>query len=225
MEIAGFIVNSFVDYPGNIAAVVFTPGCNMNCWYCHNRVLISETKGSYDQDKVLEKIAERKTLLDGVVISGGEPTLQKDLLAFAEKVKALGLKVKIDTNGTNPAVIKKIVEEGLVDYIAMDIKAPFKKYNKVTITPNIEDIKKTAKYIMSCGVAYEFRTTFAPNLTTDDIVEICRELKGAENFSLQGYRVPEDLDSKKLPPHKISTFEEAKAKASGYVKNFIIKNI
>lgn len=225
MEIAGFIVNSFVDYPGNIASVVFTPGCNMNCWYCHNRDIISETKGGYDEDKILKEIDTRKKFLDGVVITGGEPTLQKDLLAFAEKVKKLGLKVKLDTNGTNCAVIKKMVQEGLVDYIAMDIKAPFDKYNKVTIVKDIEEIKKSVKYIMECGINYEFRTTFAPNLTVDDIVEICKSIQGAQMFALQGYRVPHYLDENKVPPHKNSLFEEVKEKAAKLVQNFVIRNI
>lgn len=225
MEIAGFIVNSFVDYPGNIASVVFTPGCNMNCWYCHNRDIISETKGGYNEDKILEEISKRKNFLDGVVISGGEPTLQKDLLAFAEKIKRLGLKVKLDTNGTNCAVVKKMVQEGLVDYIAMDIKAPFEKYNKVTIVKDIEEIKKSVKYIMECGIDYEFRTTFAPNLTAEDIIQICKSIEGAKTFALQGYRVPHYLDEGKVPPHKNSLFEEVKNKAEGLVQNFIIRNI
>lgn len=225
MEIAGFIVNSFVDYPGNIASVVFTPGCNMNCWYCHNRDIISETKGGYDEDKILSLISERKTFLDGVVITGGEPTLQKDLIAFIEKIKKLGLKVKLDTNGTNFSVVKKLVEEGLLDYIAMDIKAPFSKYNIVTIVKDIEEVKKTARYIMGCGVEYEFRTTFAPNLTDEDIVEICKELEGCENYALQGYQVPSYLDNNKVPPHKNSLFLDAQEKAKKYVKNFIIRNI
>lgn len=225
MEIAGFIVNSFVDYPENIASVVFTPGCNMNCWYCHNRDIISESKGGYDEEKILAEIEQRKSFLDGVVITGGEPTLQKDLLAFAEKVKRLGLKVKLDTNGTNSAVIKKMVQEGLVDYIAMDIKAPFETYNKVTIVKDIEEIKKSVKYIMECGVDYEFRTTFAPNLTKEDIVEICKSIKGAKKFALQGYRTPYYLDEKKVAPHPNSLFEEARNSCGGLVQNFVIRNI
>lgn len=225
MEIAGFIVNSFVDYPGNIASVVFTPGCNMNCWYCHNRDIISETKGGYDQDLILAEIERRKGFIDGVVITGGEPTLQKDLLAFAEKVKNLGLKVKLDTNGTNCAVIRKMVKEKLVDYIAMDIKAPFEKYNKVTIIKDIDEIKKSVQYIMQSGVDYEFRTTFAPNLTAEDILEICKNIAGAKNFALQGYRAPHYIDEKKAPPHKNSLFEEVKKSAQGMVENFIIRNI
>ena len=225
MEIAGFIVNSFVDYPGNIASVVFTPGCNMNCWYCHNRDIISETKGGYDEDKILREIETRKKFLDGVVISGGEPTLQKDLLSFAEKIKKLGLKVKLDTNGTNCSVVKKMVQEGLVDYIAMDIKAPFDKYNKVTIVKDVEEVKKTVKYIMECGINYEFRTTFAPNLTVDDVVEICKSIQGAQMFALQGYRVPHYLDENKVPPHKNSLFADVKEKAEKFVQKFVIRNI
>jgi len=225
MEIAGFITNSFVDYPGNIAAVVFTPGCNMNCWYCHNRSIISETKGGYDEYKILAMIKDRKRFLDGVVLTGGEPTLQKDLLAFAEKIKEMGLKIKLDSNGTNPTVIKKMVDEKLVDYIAMDIKAPFEKYNKITIVPDIEKVKQSIKYIMGCGIDYEFRTTFAPNLTADDIVEICRNIEGAKSYALQGYQVPEYLDPKKVPPHSNSIFEEVCKKAGKYLENFVIRNI
>ncbi len=225
MEIAGFIVNSFVDYPAHIACVVFTPGCNMNCWYCHNRSIINETKGGYDEDKILKIIADRKGFLDGVVISGGEPTLQPDLENFITKIKKIGLKVKLDTNGTNPEVLATLVNKNLVDYIAMDIKAPFEKYNKITIIPNIEAVKESVKFIMGCGVDYEFRTTFAPNLQVDDIVSICKSIEGAKQYSLQGYEVPDYLDKNKVPPHSRSAFKEAEDNSTKYVKNFVIKNL
>ncbi len=121
MQIAGFVKNSFVDYPGHIAAVVFVPGCNMDCWYCHNRPLWNAAK-LIDPSEAEAFIEKRRGFLSGVVISGGEPTLQSGLEQFIERMRALGLHVKLDTNGLLPEVIEKLIKK--VDYIALDLKAP-----------------------------------------------------------------------------------------------------
>ena len=129
MKIGGFLKQSFVDFPATISAVIFTSGCNINCWYCHNRELIDGTK---EEDVSLEYIYDflekRKGFLDGVVISGGEPTLQRDLKHFIYKVKELGFKIKLDTNGTNPNILKELLNEKIIDYVAMDIKNNLKKH-------------------------------------------------------------------------------------------------
>ena len=219
MEISGLIKNSFVDYPKNIACVVFTAGCNMNCWYCHNHDLISETKGEIDEEYVFSLLEERKKFLDGVVITGGEPTLQPDLTEFIKKVKSIGLKVKLDTNGTNLSVVKNLVNAGLLDYIAMDVKAPLSKYSVITSVPNIQEIKDSIEYIKNCGVDYEFRTTFAPNLTSDDIKQFVK------NYALQQYRKPEHIVKEILKPHLPSELNALKEELGGLVNNFIIRNI
>ncbi len=225
MEIAGFVKNSFVDYPGNIAATVFTCGCNMNCWYCHNRALISAQKGEYDEHKIIEFLKERKGFLDAVVISGGEPTLQPDLAEFITKVKDLGYLVKLDTNGTNPEVLESLIKKGLIDYIAMDIKAPFKKYKNITMVPDIEKIKQSVNIIKNSQVAYEFRTTFAPTLSIDDIKQILVELDDIECYSLQEYKRPDFITQDVLPNHKPSEFAMLKEFGKNYTRVFNIKNL
>ena len=225
MEIAGIVKNSFVDYPGKIATTIFTCGCNMNCWYCHNRDIITSTEGEYDADKILAFIRERKGFLDGVVISGGEPTLQKDLKDFIAQVKDIGLAVKLDTNGTNPDLLKELIDEKLIDYVAMDIKAPYNKYNIITKIDNIDDVKKSVDILKTSGIKHEFRTTYAPNLHEEDILKLLEDIGPCENYSLQQYKKPSFITNDLLEPHKPSEFEQIKSKAGELVKNFVIKNI
>lgn len=225
MEISGLIKNSFVDYPANIACVVFTAGCNMNCWYCHNHNLIGQTTGEISEEYVFNLLKERKTFLDGVVITGGEPTLQPDLEEFILKIKKMGYKVKLDTNGTNLKVVKRLVSKGLLDYIAMDIKAPISKYKIITTVPNLIEIEDSINYIKNCGVNYEFRTTFAPNLTVEDIVEIANYIKGAKTYALQQYNKPEHITNEILKPHLPSEFDLIKTQVEGLVEKFIIRNL
>lgn len=190
MRIAGFQKNSFVDYPGKICAVVFTPGCNMDCFYCHNRALVDgEHESITTVEEALSFLEKRKEFLEGVVVSGGEPTLQKGLLPFLSEVKRMGYSIKLDTNGTNPEVVEKLLGKGLIDYIAMDLKAPYGKYSEICRTEvDIVRIKKSVKLLINSVVDYEFRTTLAPGLDTKDIVEIAREISGARLYVLQKCR-------------------------------------
>lgn len=214
MRIAGYQPNSFVDYPGNIAAVVFVGGCNMRCWYCHNAEIL-ETKEFLNDDAILEKVGSNP-LLDGVVISGGEPTLQGDLFDFARKVKALGLEVKLDTNGLRPAVLKDGVEQGLFDYVAMDIKAPLDKAFKVTPTMmwDAERLRESIKYLMTQDkIPYEFRMTVIPQFTLEDVEGAAKEISGARIFYLQPY-----VDhGKGLKPPSGEFLQAAKEAADKYV--------
>ncbi|OPZ86577.1 MAG: Pyruvate formate-lyase 1-activating enzyme [Firmicutes bacterium ADurb.Bin419] len=190
MKIAGLQKNSFVDYPGKICAVIFTPGCNMDCFYCHNRALVdSDDQSITTVEEVLSFLERRKGFLEGVVVSGGEPTLQKGLLPFLLEIKRLGYSIKLDTNGTNPEVVESLLYKGLVDYIAMDFKAPYEKYSEICRTKvDIGQIKKSVKLLMNSGVDYEFRTTLAPGLDTKDIMEIGMEIDGAMLYVLQKCR-------------------------------------
>jgi len=190
MRISGLQKNSFVDYPGKISAVLFTPGCNMDCFYCHNRILLdSDSEKIIGCDDVLTFLESRKGFLDGVVVSGGEPTLQKGLLTFLKSVKSLGYPIKLDTNGTNPEVLKNCLDKGLLDYIAMDFKAPLNKYEYICRTNvNIDNIKRSLDLIINSGINYEFRTTLAPGLDIDDIVEIAKQIRGAKLYVLQRCR-------------------------------------
>lgn len=197
MRIAGVQKNSFVDYPGRISAVVFTPGCNMNCFYCHNRSILSNNaeRQLYTTDTVLKMLTERKRFLDGVVVSGGEPTLQEGLQDFLMKVKELGYSVKLDTNGSNPEILRRFIDMHILDYVAMDLKAPMHRYEEICGVPIIiEDIEKSIDLLMEGKVDYEFRTTVVPQLQESDILCIANRIKGARLYILQQYRQPQITD-------------------------------
>lgn len=197
MLFGGIIKTTLIDYPGKVACTLFTVGCNLRCVYCHNPELVLENhynKNNFFNDSVaLEFLKNRKGLLDGVCVTGGEPTLQKDLRAFIKKVRKLGFLVKIDTNGTNYRVIKGLIDDRLVDYIAMDIKAPFKyeDYKRICKSINEEmfkQVKKTAEYIMQSEIEYEFRTTVLPVLLSkEDVKAILEFIKGAKNYNIQNF--------------------------------------
>lgn len=191
MKIVGLEKSSFVDYPSHLSCVVFTQGCNMNCFYCHNKPLIDdgEPVEIIDSQKVLKFLEKRRKFLDAVVISGGEPTMQQGLEGFIKNVKEIGFKVKLDTNGTNPVVIKNVISKKLIDYIAMDIKAPFKRYEEFCgVKMDVKCIKKSINILMQGAVDYEFRTTLAPGLDLTDVLDISNEIKGAKTYILQKCR-------------------------------------
>ena len=191
MKIAGLVKNSFVDYPGQIAAVVFTQGCNYDCFYCHNRLLIPFTGELMGEDEVLAFLKKRAGLLDGVVITGGEPTLQPDLTEFIEKAKGLGYLIKLDTNGSVPYVVEDLIGQELLDYIAVDYKAPFDRYDEVCCTKcDTDAVRRTIEILIKSGVQYELRTTYIPQLTPDDIERMLQAIPQVETFSLQHYKIP-----------------------------------
>ncbi len=196
MKIAGFVKQSLVDYPGKIAAVIFTQGCNMNCVFCHNRCLVRQRTDSplLEEGGLLSFLEKRKKFLDGVVVSGGEPTLQKDLKEFIRKIKDLGYPVKLDTNGTRPEVIKELLEKNLLDYVAMDVKAPMKKYREICRTDvDKYSIMESISMLISSDIAYEFRTTCCPQLSQTDIQEIGGMVHGAQKYVLQQYRESDEV--------------------------------
>ena len=196
MEIKGFAQTSFIDYPGKVAAVIWTPGCNFRCPFCYNvdLVLNRPSLPSFSETEILNHLQKEKDFLDGLVVTGGEPTLQPDLIDFLVKVKAKNLPVKLDTNGSQPEVLEKLINQGLVAYIALDIKAPLEpeKYNQVSgvdIASRSRFLSKviaTIDLLPDSGVEYELRTTIAPDLLTeDDFLEIgrfCKERKNQDVF-------------------------------------------
>jgi pyruvate formate lyase activating enzyme len=227
MQIVGLEKNSVVDFPGKIAAVVFTPGCNLDCYYCHNRFLLTQETWPelLSEENVLKFLEKRKNLLDGVVISGGEPTLQKDLEKFIVTVKKLGYSVKLDTNGTNPDVLKELFAKRLIDYVAMDFKAPLAKYKQICGNDSfLEWIKESIQLLLLGQVPYEFRTTFVPELAEEDILEIARVIQGARRYVLQQYRIPElPSDQKKAlrlqqKPHSPDYIRQTAQKVDTLVK-------
>ncbi len=191
MEFGGLEKCTLIDYPGKIACMVYTIGCNFRCPYCHNPELVDETvMQRFKEEDVLSFLDGRKKMLDGVVITGGEPTIHGDnLISFMKEVKARGFLVKLDSNGTNPDFLERVIQEKLVDYIAMDIKSPLAKYSQTVARPvDIEAIKKSINLLMKSDVDYEFRTTLLKVLLSpEDIVEIGKEIKGAKKYYLQKF--------------------------------------
>jgi len=195
MKIAGFQPISLCDYPGRVAAVVFTQGCNFRCPFCHNGGLIPRDVAGQrlmPQGELLQRLAERAMLLEGLVISGGEPTLQGDLIPFVEQVRGLGLLVKLDTNGSRPDVLQALIERRLVDFVAMDVKAPFERYAAVTrVDADTAEIEASIHLIAASGLPHEFRTTFVrPLLTDSDMEALRRALPPGSPYRVQAF-VPE----------------------------------
>jgi len=172
MKIAGFVPLSLCDYPGHVAAVVFTQGCNFNCPFCHNGHLIPPSaieQVLLDADAVLERLKERRSRLQGVVITGGEPVLQKNLAPFLTRIKEIGLKIKLDTNGASPGILRSLLDKKLVDFVAMDIKAPWHKYNLLSgVNCDVSALQESVDIIASSGIDHQFRTTQYHELLADE---------------------------------------------------------
>jgi len=196
--IKGLEKSSLIDYPGKISAVVFLAGCNFRCPFCHNRDLVLNPEGmeSIPENEILDFLGERKKWLDGVVVTGGEPTIHKELPEFLKKLKGLGYPVKLDTNGSSPEMLKGLIEKDLVDYIAMDLKAPLEKYEKSSgVKVETENIRESIKLIIGSGIGHEFRSTVLPGLhTKEDVQEMARLVKGASKLYLQQFRPKNTLD-------------------------------
>lgn len=189
MKILGLQKLSLVDWDGHITCTVFTGHCNFACPFCHNSSLVNGEENEITENEVFEYLEKRKNMLDSVCVSGGEPTLYSDLPDFIKKIKKMGYKVKLDTNGTNLDMIKKLVNENLIDYIAMDIKNSIEKYSLTAGRDCDHDtIIKSINYIMNCGIDYEFRTTLIDEFhKEEDIIKIAQILKGAKKYYLQKF--------------------------------------
>lgn len=199
MFIGGLQKFTLIDYPGKIAATVFTVGCNFACPFCHNPELVQpakmEEKFVISEEDFFDFLSDRVGMLDGVCITGGEPTIQKDLPEFISAIKDLGFLVKLDTNGSNPQVLEKLISSGKVDYVAMDIKCPLEKYSLLSNSKiDIDNIERSARLIMDMD-DYEFRTTVLPRFhDKEDILDISRWLKGSKRYFLQQFRNEKTLD-------------------------------
>jgi len=179
---------SLIDFPGKICATVFTVGCNFSCAFCHNPELVDPIKIKkqpiISEKEFFEFLNSRQGMLEGVCITGGEPTIHKDLPEFIKKIKKLGFSIKLDTNGSNPEMLKKLIKNNLIDYIAMDIKGPGQASKSIDIIKN-------------SGIDYEFRTTIVPALhKKEDIIKIAKEISPAKKYFLQQFRPGKNLDKK-----------------------------
>jgi len=231
MLISGVQKFTILDYPEKVAAIIFTPGCNMRCGFCHNKEFvlpkeIKKLKSSFIPEKaILNFLESRKGKLDGLVISGGEPTIQPNLKQFIQKVREMGFLIKLDTNGNLPDVIKDLVHEKLVDYIAMDVKTTLNNYEDLVgnlAKPN--NIKVSIEFLKKGTVPYEFRTTVIDGIHTTDIIrEMARLLRGADKLYLQKFRPETTLDPEFENKKPISS--EQMYKYIQIFKNVNIRNV
>ena len=214
MQIAGFVKTTLLDYPGRLACTVFTQGCNLRCPFCQNGSLVLPEyfETPLDTEEILAHIKKRSSVLEGVCITGGEPTLMPDLKDFIKKIKELDLLVKLDTNGTNPEAVSELINEKLIDHVAMDIKASPEDYAKVCGLPQIafDKISASVELLRSSGIAHEFRTTLVKGLHSKASVKALAEwLAGPDAYFLQSYReedgVIEKLKGKEL---KLESFSK-----------------
>ncbi|MFZ5559652.1 MAG: anaerobic ribonucleoside-triphosphate reductase activating protein [Patescibacteria group bacterium] len=231
MLIGGLQKLTLVDYPGKVVATVFLIGCNFRCPFCQNPELVDPDEIK-KQPEISEKefsnfLDQRKGLIDGVCITGGEPTIHKDLIDFIKKIKQKGFLIKLDTNGSNPEVLEKLIKSKLLDFISMDIKTSWSKYDLATgVKVDLEKIKKSAEIIKNSGIDYEFRTTIVPGLVGKEDVERMGEwLKGAKNFALQQFQNKKVLDKsfEKIQPYPEGTLKEFKKILEKYIERIELR--
>ena len=222
MTINGFQKMTLLDYPGKVACTLLTGGCNFRCPFCHNAVLVTGgCSESYSEEEILSYLEKRKGILDGVCITGGEPLLQKDITDFIRKIKALGYSVKLDTNGSFPDRLKSLVDEGLVDYVAMDIKNSIEKYPLTAGCDQklIPFIEESIDFLLSGKVDYEFRTTVVKEFhNADDIFSLAKRIEGAEKYYLQFFEDSGGLLCEGLSAVDKDTMEAMRMKAEPFVK-------
>jgi pyruvate formate lyase activating enzyme len=234
MEIKGFIGVSLVDWDGRVSSVIFLPGCNMRCPFCYNTelVLYPEKMPTIPFDKIKNYFNKHEGWIDGVVITGGEPTIQEDLPILCEKIKKSGLAVKLDTNGTNPRVIRKLIDNELVNYVAMDVKAPltedaYSKASGVNTTALLKSIEETVGTLLEGRIDYEFRTTLVPTLhETGDIERICAKIKGCRKYALQSFKTDvETMDPnfQNLKPFSRTEIESLFKTAKSLIPNTVLR--
>jgi pyruvate formate lyase activating enzyme len=230
MLISGFQKSTLLDYPGKLACLVFTYVCNLRCEYCHKPELVIQPlkkRSSITEEEIFSFLEKRKNLVDGVVITGGEPTIQKDLIPFIKKIKNMGFLVKLDTNGTDSRIVKKILEMNIVDYWAMDIK-----YDKEIYIQNLEnkikyeEVEKSIKLIMENAKDYEFRTTYVKGIhTTNSVKGIGEFIKGSKRYYIQDFRPGKTInptlnDSNSFTQKELENFKKLMQK---YVKQVEIR--
>lgn len=230
MTLAGFQKLSLVDYPGHLSSIVFTQGCNFRCGYCHNPELIAtENRFHCDEEDILSHLEKRKDFIEGVVITGGEPTIHEDLPVFIEKIRKSGKRVKLDTNGSNPDLLEQLVAARAVDYVALDVKTSFAKYFLIAQSDDMpEKVIRSINIVMNSGLPYEMRTTCVPGIVNEsDLLEIGKAIKGAEKWCLQQFHSLVTLEAGfgKIVPYDRATLENFKTKISDYALSIEIRGV
>lgn len=218
MRIQGFQKLTLLDYPGKVACILFTEGCNFRCPFCHNAALVSHVDPSarLSEEEILSQLEKRKGILDGVCVTGGEPLLQRGLEEFLSAVKQMGLSVKLDTNGTFPERLRALVEAGVVDYVAMDVKNCREKYARTAgvQTLALDAIEESVAFLLEGRVPFEFRTTVTEELhTPEDIGAIAEWIKGAPAYYIQNFVDSGDLVGQGMHPVGKDTLDAMKSAA------------
>jgi pyruvate formate lyase activating enzyme len=236
MEFRGWQKTSLLEYPGKISTVLFTGGCNFRCPFCYNSdlVLRPEKLKRISEGDVLDFLKRRRKLYQAVMVTGGEPTVHRDLPEFFKKVKSLGLMAGLETNGTNPGMLKALIRDKLIDFVAMDVKTSLKreKYMKAAAISDgrlFGNVLKSVEMLKDSGMDYEFRTTVVPGMHTEgDILEIADQLKGSKKYVLQKFIPREttlDPEFAKVPPYPDAFFTGLKDKIGGKFGEFEIRNV
>lgn len=228
MFLAGLQKLTLLDYPGHVACTVFTAGCNLRCPFCHNSdlVLPERKPERLNEEEFFSLLKKRQGILEGVCVTGGEPLLQPDIADFLQRIKTLGYAVKLDTNGTRPQVLRRLVEEGLVDFVAMDIKNSPARYGETAglADMDLSPVRESVDYLLSGVVDYEFRTTVAAELHTEqDMEEIARWLSGAKQYAIQNFRDSGDILSPGLTPCTAQQLERFAAVVRPYVRQVLTR--
>ena len=215
LDIKGFQANTLIDWEGKLASTIFLPGCNLRCPFCHATALIErpQTLETIPFSGIKEFFCKRKNWIDGVVICGGEPTIHPELPEFIKKIKSLGLAVKLDTNGTNPSMLRSLIDAALIDYVALDVKAPLtgEKYSKACGgSVDVEKVRESIKILIDSGIDHEFRTTVVPTIVDEkDILQLARSLWGGKRYILQQFVPRDTLDPEML---KVTPFADEEIK-------------
>jgi len=236
MEIKGFIDISLIDWDQKLSSVIFLPNCNLRCPYCYNTslVLYPEKLPTIPFQDIETYLQKNKDWIDGVIITGGEPTLHSDLPNLCQKLKKLNLMVKIDTNGTNPKIIRELLDEELVDYVAMDVKAPLTEQKHLEASGThakqlIEKIKETTDILIKSLIEYEFRTTLVPTIhQVKDVQEMCYQIKGCKKYVLQNYKTNIETinpNFKNLKPFSQKTLKMFLQTAKKIIPNTILRGL
>ena len=230
MEIKGFVKSTLIDWEGKVASILWVGGCNFRCPYCYATDLVLNPSGlpTVSPQEVTGFLEEKKKWIDGVVICGGEPTIHSDLSQFIQAFKKIPVAVKLDTNGTNPDLLKSLIKDRLIDYIAMDLKAPLdSKYNEIAgVNVNLEKIRETIDILLNGDLDYEFRTTVCPAfLAKEDIIKMASSIGSARRYILQQFKPGECMNKQinKVTPYTSGQLEDIKKEAKKFCPNIYLR--
>ncbi len=229
MILNGFQKMTLLDFPGRVACTLFAGGCNFRCPFCHNAgLVIGQERETFGEEEILDYLKKRKGLLDGVCITGGEPLLRTDIKEFIVKIKELGYSVKLDTNGSRPEKLRELIDEGLLDYVAMDVKSSMERYGKAVGIEDFDttEIEESIDLLLEGRVDYEFRTTVVKPLhRVEDIEDLCKRIKGAKRYFLQNFVDSGDLIGEGMTAHDRGTLDKMLETAKKHIPEAQLRGV